>query len=193
MRVAQTEGRLQIRAACIIGRRRVNLVQFKKRRIDRIRFLFAHPQIKCNSRHDAHRHRADPSGGPAMHMTAKHTAHRTVTRDNLPEYISIFPADKLERVGSDWNVEGGMVHKNRRRPIWLGIEKTFQIIETVRTKFSLVRRVAMRIDANKSHREFVDGILHERKTGTRNAALRKSFNQRLALVAIASQHEPGNL
>ena len=128
-----------------------------------------------------------------MHMTAKHTANRTMKRDDLPEHISIFPADKLERVGSDWNVEGGMVHKNRRRPIWLGIDKAFQIIETVRTKFSLVRSVAMRIDANKSHREFVDGILHERKTGTRNAALRKSFNQRLTLVAIASQHEPGNL
>jgi len=151
-------------------------MQFEKRRVDRIRFSFAHPQIKCNSRHDAHRYRADPSGGPAMHMTAKYTANRTMTRDNLPKYISIFPADKLERVGSDWNVEGGMVHENRRRPIWLGIEKMVQILETVRAKISLVGRIAKRIDANKFHCEFVDGILHERKTGTRNAALQKGFN-----------------
>lgn len=169
------------------------LVHFEKRRIDRIRILFAHPQITRNSRHDVRWHRADPSGGPAMHMTTKHTAYRTMTRNDLPEYMSIFPADKLERVGSNWNVEGGMVHENRSRPIWLGNEKTFQIIETVLTKIPLVARIAKRIDANKSHREFVEGILHEWETGTRNAALRKSFNQRLALVAIAGQDEPGNL
>jgi hypothetical protein len=159
--------------------------------ISRDIFTFAQVQSATghNTGFDRTRVRASPANDIPVDVSAIQTQNLVMLRYEAANLVLGCPMCELHGIWHDRNIERRVMHEDGGRFSHIRIEHRFKVGKALGTQVPLVARLADAIEANQSHGELFQGILHEGKVSTQVGRIIKRVAERLSVITIAGEDD----